>query len=413
MASTKASVPVAKTELIAGLDVGTSKISLVIARIQNKAIEIIGLSEVASTGLRKGTVVNVDATVDAIKKAKDEAELMAGVKVDKVWVAFGGTHIGSLNTKGMVAIKNKEVSKDDVKRVLEAASAVALPEDREILHILPQSYCVDSQDGIKDPLGISGVRLEASVHVITGSRMALVNTKKCVQKAGLQILGIVSEGLAAGMSTLTEDEKELGVVVVDLGAGTSNITIFVKGSIVQTVILPVGGSHLTHDIAVGLRTPTSEAETIKKKFGCAMTSLVESDQTIDVPSVGGRNPRTVSRKTLAEIIEPRAEEILNLINNEIIKNGNQKLIGSGVVMTGGASGLEGLLELGEFIFEMPVRRGIPVGVSGLKEVIENAGFSTAVGLIQYGMERRQSSVVGTNFVEMFKTKVSHFLDGAF
>ena len=404
-----------KPEVIAGLDIGTTKVAIVIARVHPKTVEIIGVGYAPSAGLRKGVVINVESTVEAIKRARVEAELMAGVKLEKVWAGVAGSHIRSLNSKGMVAIKNHEVHADDLERVIEAAQAVALPEDRELLHVLPQSFAVDSQDGIRDPLGMSGVRLESSVHLATGLKMSLQNITKCAERAGLHVSGLVLESLASAEACLSQDEKELGCALIDMGGGTCDVIVYVNGSVVYTGVLPIGGMHLTHDISVGLRTPAAEAEIIKKKHGCAMTSLVDNQDVIEVPSVGGRNPRMISRSTLTEVIEPRIEEILHLINNEILKSGYQNLIGSGVVITGGASLLEGIVELGEFIFEMPVRRGLVVNTSGLAEVVQSPAWTTAVGLVRYGAAHgaHAAQMKSASFIGKIKTRVSGFLDGAF
>lgn len=407
-------------DVIAGLDIGTTKVCVVIAKTHRgqtptKNFEIIGVAQAPTTGLRKGVVINIDATVEAIKKAREEAELMAGVKIGKVWAGVAGSHIQSFNSKGMVAIKTHEVSADDVRRVHEAAKAVALHEDRQLLHILPQTFSVDSQDGIRDPLGMSGVRLEAGVHLVTGSKMSLLNVTKCAERSGLHVSGLVLESLAAAEATLSQDEKDLGVAVIDMGGGTCDIIIYVGGHVRHTSVLPIGGAHLTQDISVGLRTPIQEAEEIKKKYGCAMTSLVDGGEVIEVPSVGGRKPRIVSRTTLAEVIEPRCEETLHLIHNEILKSGFHELIGAGVVLSGGASLLEGIVELGEFIFEMPVRRGVALGTTGLKEVVQSPAYSTAVGLVKYGSENMKEAISSkaASFVDRLKTHVSDFLDGAF
>jgi cell division protein FtsA len=422
--------------ICAGLDIGTTKVSVIIARVNNRVganpmpyaserigphnsenttYEIIGVGNYPSKGLRKGSVINIDITVEAIKKAREEAELMAGLKISHVWVGVAGSHIRSFNSKGMVAIKNHEVAADDVRRVLEAAKAVALPEDREILHLLPQSFAVDAQEGIRDPRGMSGVRLEAGVHLVTGAKMSLQNISKCAERAGLQVSGLVLESLASAEAVLSQDEKDLGVAVVDMGGGTCDIIVYVGGAVVHTSVLPIGGMHLTQDISVGLRTPAVEAEIIKKKHGCAMTSLVDGGETIEVPSVGGRNPRTVSRATLTEVIEPRIEETLHLINNEILKSGYQDLIGAGVVLTGGASLLEGIVELGEFIFEMPVRRGMALSTTGLKEVVQSPAYATGVGLMKYGAENSISETTkkSGSIMDRLKTSVAEFLDGAF
>jgi cell division protein FtsA len=359
-------------------------------------------------------VINVDATTDAIARAIEDAELMAGVEIDKVWAGVAGSHITSFSSKGMVAIKNHEVQKDDIRRVIEAAQAVALPEGKEILHVLPQSYAVDSQDGIRDPLGMAGVRLEVGVHVITGATTSLANISKCATRAGLHVSGLVAESLASAEAILSQDEKDLGVAVIDMGGGTCDMVIYVGGAVVHTAVLPIGGAHLTHDISVGLRTPAAEAEEIKRKYGCAMASLISGGETIDVPSVGGRNPRTLSRLTLAEVIEPRIEETLHLLNNEISKSGYRELLGSGVVLSGGGSLLEGVVELGEFIFEMPVRRGIPVNTSGLKEVVQSPALATAVGLVKFGASKRSKAIsVEHGLIDRIKSKFTTFLDGAF
>jgi cell division protein FtsA len=420
MTHSNAPKAVSPSTIVAGLDIGTTKVCIVIGRIHSKPLnppttEIIGVAQTKSNGLRKGVVINIDQTVEAIIRAREDAELMAGVKIEKVWAGVAGAHIHSFNSKGMVAIKNREVQKDDIRRVIEAARAVALPQERQMLHVLAQSYAVDSQDGIRDPLGMAGVRLEAGVHVITGATSSLHNISRCAEKAGLHISGLVSESLASAEGTLSQDEKDLGVAVIDMGGGTCDLMIYVGGAVVYTAVLPIGGSHLTQDISVGLRTPAIEAEEIKRKFGCAMASLVQNEETLEVPSVGGRNPRTVSRSTLAEVIEPRIEETIHLLNNEILKSGYKDLLGSGVVLTGGGSLLEGLVELGEFIFEVPVRRGIPINTSGLREVVQSPALATGVGLIKYGGSHLSTalSVKPVTLVEMFKNKMNTFLDGAF
>jgi cell division protein FtsA len=407
--------PTVPTSVIAGLDIGTTKVCVVIGRVSdNQNTEIIGVAQSRSLGLRKGVVINIDATVEAIGRALEDAELMAGVEIEKVWAGVAGSHITSFNSKGMVAIKHHEVQKDDIRRVIEAAQAVALPEGRQILHVLPQNFAVDNQDGIRDPLGMSGVRLEAGVHIVSGNTMSLQNISKCASRAGLHISGLVSEALASAEATLSQDEKDLGVAVIDMGGGTCDMVIYVGGSVVHTAVLPIGGSHLTHDISVGLRTPANEAEEIKRKFGCAMASLIQSGETMEVPSVGGRNPRTLSRLTLAEVIEPRIEETMHLLNNEIFKSGYKDLLGSGVVLTGGGSLLEGIAELSEFIFEMPVRRGIPLNTSGLREVVQSPALATAVGLLKFGAANQaKANVAEVSMLNKFFGKVTTFLDGAF
>lgn len=407
-----------KSEIWAGLDIGTTKVCLVIAKVNpagpNKNLQIIGVAQAPSTGLRKGVVINIDATVEAIRKVREEAELMAGVKLERVWAGVAGSHIQSFSSKGMVAIRTHEVSDNDIQRVQDASQAVAIPDDRQILHLLPQSYIVDNQEGIRDPLGMSGVRLEANVHIVTGLKMSLHNISKCAERAGLQVSGLVLESLASAEAVLSQDEKDLGVAVVDMGGGTCDIICYANGSVVHTAVLPIGGNHLTHDISVGLRTPASAAEEIKKKYGCAMTSLIENGELIEVPSVGGRSPRTVSRLTLAEVIEPRVEETLHLINNELVKSGFQHLLSSGVVLTGGGSLLEGIVEFGEFIFEMPVRRGIALDTAGLKEVVQSPMYATAVGIARYGsVHGATSDARSGNMVEKLKSKFSELLEGVF
>lgn len=395
--------------LVAGLDIGTSKISILIARVQNKTLEVIGVSSVPCNGVKKGAVVNIDATTEAIKKARIEAELMSGIKISNVWAGVSASHVSSFNSTGMVAIKDKEVKQDDVERVIEAAQAVAIKDDRELLHILPQTFIVDSQAGIRDPLGMSGVRLEVGAHLVAANSMTLVNLRKCAYKAELQINGFILEPLAAAEAVLSQDEKDLGVAVVDMGASSSDIIIYQNGAVVYSAVVPVGGSHLTHDVSIGLRTPAAQAEEIKIKYGSAMASLITNNEVIDVPSVGGRNARTISRSTLAEVIEPRAEEILNLIGAEIKQSGFGEVLGAGVVLTGGASQLEGMAELGEFIFEMPVRRAMALNTAGLKEVVSIPTFATLVGLVQMGAEKTKNSPMMTKantFIEKFKKEIS-------
>jgi len=410
-----------RERLIAGLDIGTTKVCVVIAseRAEDAALEIIGVGTQESTGMRKGVVVNIDATVDAIIKAKEEAELMSGVRISHVWAGVAGSHIKSFSSKGMVAIRQKEVGPEDVKRVLEAARAVSINGDREVLHVLPQSFSIDDQDGIMQPIGMSGVRLEATVHIITGLKTALHNIVKCAEKAGLQVQGMVLESLASAQAVLSQEEKQLGAALVDMGGGTCDILCYNQGSEVYTSVLPIGGAHLTNDVAVGLRTPPQEAEEIKRVYGCALTSLVDPEEVIEVPSVGGRSPRTISRVALCEVIEARIEETLTLINNEIFKSGYQKLLGSGVVLTGGASQLEGLTELAEFIFDMPVRRACPTNVQGLTDAVKNSSFATAVGLLQYGSAADKSDKnadafgFGNSLFSNFGNKLKKFIDQAF
>jgi cell division protein FtsA len=315
---------------------------------------------------------------------------MSGFRIDEVWMSVSGSHIKSFDSKGMVAVRDKrEINPHDVERVIDAAKAVAVPVDRKVLHVIPREFKVDGQDGILDPVGMSGIRLEANVHIVTGSQTAISNNLKCLDKAGIRSVGMVLDPLASAMSVLSEDEKSLGVCVADIGAGACNLVYFINGSVAHTSILPIGGQHFTHDIAIGLRTPQIAAEELKKQFGCAMASLISTDEMIEVEGVGGRKSRTVLRKDLAEVIEPRAEETLQLIAHDIKMSGLMPLLGSGVILTGGASQLSGFIEMGEFILDIPVRRGAPIHVLGLSEVVKSASFSTSVGLLQYGLAQKR------------------------
>jgi cell division protein FtsA len=384
-----------KKDIVVGLDVGTTKICCIVGEVTDSGprpqIDIIGIGTAPSSGLRKGVVVNIDSTVEAIGKAVEEAELMAGIEISSVYTGIAGGHIKSFNSSGVVTVKDKEIRASDVQRVIDAAKAVAIPMDREVIHIIPQEYIVDDQDGIKDPVGMSGVRLQVKVHIVTGAVASAQNIIKCANKAGLNVAEICLEPIASSEAVLTADERELGVVLVDIGGGTSDIAIFREGAIVHTSVLALGGNHITNDIAVGLRTPQQEAELIKIKHGCALSSLVKPDETIEVAGVGGRKSRVVSRKHLAEIIEPRVEEMFMLIQNEVMKSGHQDLLSSGIVVTGGCSLLEGLPELAEFIFEMPVKRGLPLEVGGLRDVVNSPQFSTGVGLLRFGAKNLQRS----------------------
>ncbi|MDH3974718.1 MAG: cell division protein FtsA [Deltaproteobacteria bacterium] len=370
--------------LIVGLDIGTTKICCIVGEITAEGIDIIGIGSHPSKGLRKGVVVNIESTVASIKKAVEEAELMAGCGISSVYAGIAGGHIKGLNSHGVIAVKDSEVKETDVKRVIDAARAVAIPMDREVLHILPQEFIIDDQDGIRQPIGMSGVRLEAKVHIVTGAATSAQNIVKCANQGGLDVNDIILEQLASAEAVLSADEKELGVAIVDIGGGTSDIAIFVEGSIRHTAVLSIGGDHLTNDIAIGLRTPTDEAEKIKKKYGCALSSLVGKDETISVPSMGGRKPRTLSRQLLADIIEPRVEEIFTLVRNEIIRSGYEDILASGIVITGGSALMEGMPELGEQIFNLPVRRGDPAGIGGLVDVVNSPIYATGVGLVLHG-----------------------------
>jgi len=376
--------------IIAGLDIGTTKICCIIGEARDeKEVDIIGIGTHPSRGLRKGVVVNIESTVESIKGAVEEAELMAGCEIDSVYVGIAGGHIKGFNSHGVIAVKNKEVSQFDIDRVLEAAQAVAIPPDREVIHIIPQEYILDEQEGIREPLGMSGVRLEAKVHIVTGAVTSAQNIVRSVNKAGLEVKDIVLEPLASSDAVLDRDEKELGVAMVDIGGGTSDLAIFFEESIKHTSVLAIGGNHITNDIAIGLRTPQAEAEKIKKTYGCAMTALVKKDDTIEVPSTGGRESRILSRQILSEIIEPRVEEMFHLIKREVEISGFSDLIASGVVLTGGAASMEGITDLAEKIFKLPVRRGFPKGIGGLVDVVSSPMYATSVGLILFGLKNHQ------------------------
>ncbi len=390
-----------KKDFVVGLDIGTTKICCIVGEIveagPNPVIDIIGIGTSPSNGLRKGVVINIDSTVESISKAIEAAEMMAGVEISTVYTGIAGGHIKSFNSTGIVAIKDKEIHENDIQRVIDAAKAVAIPLDREVIHIIPQEYIIDEQDGIRDPIGMNGVRLEAKVHIVTGAVSSAQNIIKCANKAGLNVGEICLEPIASSEAVLSQDEKDLGVVLVDIGGGTSDIAIFKEGAVVHTGVLAIGGNHITNDISVGLRTPIAEAEKIKVQHGCALASLVSADDTIEVPGVGGRKPRILSRKLLAEIIEPRVEEIFNLIHQEIQKSGFADVLSGGIVITGGSTLLEGMPELAEYVFEMPVKRGIPGGIGGLRDVVNSPKFATGVGLLKFGARNMASSVGRTRF----------------
>ena len=386
-----------KEDLIVGLDIGTTKICVIVAERSENGVDIVGIGTHPSRGLRKGVVVDIEATVESIKAAVEEAELMADCEINAVYAGIAGSHIRGINSHGVVAVKDGEVREGDVKRVIDAAKAVAIPMDREVIHVLPQEFIIDDQDGIREPLGMSGVRLEAKIHIVTAAVTSAQNVVKCANKAGLDVIDIVLEPLASAQAVLASDERDLGVCMIDIGGGTTDIAVFQDGSIKNTAVLGLGGYHLTNDIAVGLRTPFDEAERIKKKFGVASSRYLASDDVISVPSVGGRRPREVSRKILCEIIEPRVEEILSLARQEITKAGLEDMIPSGVVLTGGASALAGMPELAEEIFEAPVRRGSPTQIGGLQDVVRSPMYATGVGLVVFGNSRRNSRGSGSRF----------------
>jgi cell division protein FtsA len=353
-------------------------------------VDIVGVGTAPSRGLRRGVVVNIDSTVEAIKQAVAEAEQMAGAEVGGVYAGVAGGHIRGVNSRGVVAVsgKDREVSATDLERAVEAARAINLPQDREIIHVLPQTYIVDDQDGIREPLGMSGVRLEVEVHLVTGASTSVQNVIRSVNRAGLAVHDIVLEPLASAEAVLFPDEKELGVLLIDIGGGTTDVALFRDGAIWHTAILPLGGDHITNDIAIGLRTPVGDAEDLKKRYGCALTALVPAEETMEVPSVGGRKPRQLSRQVLSEIVQPRVEEILTLVARDLGKAGFQDAAIAGVVVTGGTSMMEGMLELTEAVFDQPVRRGIPDSIGGLGDIVRTPVYSTAVGLVRYGARRQ-------------------------
>jgi len=380
-----------KTEknLIVGLDIGTSKVVAIVGEVMPEGkIEVIGIGSHPSRGLKKGVVVNIESTVHSIQRAVEEAELMAGCQIHSVYAGIAGSHIRSLNSHGIVAIKDKEVAPGDVERVIDAARAVAIPADQKILHILPQEFLIDNQEGIKEPVGMSGVRLEAKVHMVTGAVSAAQNIIKCVRRCGLEVDDIILEQLASSYSVLTEDEKELGVCIVDIGGGTTDLAVFTEGSIRHTAVIPIAGDQVTNDIAVALRTPTQFAEEIKIKYACALAQMATADENIEVPSIGDRPSRRLARHTLAEVVEPRYEELLTLVQAELRRSGFEDLVAAGIVLTGGSSKIEGLVELAEEVFHMPVRLGVPQYVTGLVDVVRNPIYATGVGLLLFGHHNR-------------------------
>ncbi len=380
-----------RNSLVVGLDIGTSKVCAVVGDVTDRGVEIIGVGSHSSQGLRKGVVINIESTVASIKKAVEEAEIMAGCEINSVFTGIAGGHIKGFNSHGIVAVKNKEVSQRDVERVIDAAKAVAIPMDREVLHILPQEYIIDDQDGIKEPLGMSGVRLEAKVHIVTGAVTSAQNIVNCCNRTGLNVADIVLEPLASAEAVLTPEERELGVALVDMGGGTTDIALFHNGVVKHTAVLAIGGNHLTGDIAAGLRTPIADAERIKQRYGCARTSMVAKDERVEVPSAGARTARTLSRQILCEIIEPRLEEIFHLVRREIAKSGYQSSLASGVVMTGGSTLLPGMIEMAQQVLGVPVRLGLPTHVGGLIDVISSPIYATGVGLVLYGTKSSEKN----------------------
>ncbi len=376
--------------LLVALDIGTSKIVAIVAEITAEgAIEVLGIGQHPSKGLKKGVVVNIETTVHGIQRALEEAELMADCKIRDVLTGIAGSHIKSFNSHGMVAIKDKEVSQFDVDRVIETARAVNIPMDQQILHILTQEFIIDGQEDVREPVGMSGVRLEIKVHIVTGAVSAAQNIMKCVRRCGLEVSDLVLQPLASAIAVLSQDEKDLGVCLVDIGGGTTDIAVFTGGAIRHTAVIPIAGDQVTNDIAMALRTPTKDAEDIKIAHGCALRQMASVNDVIEVPGVGEREPRQLSRQTLAEVIEPRVEELYSLIQRELRASGFEELLSSGIVLTGGSAAMQGMVELGEEVFHMPVRLGVPNYSGGLSEVVRNPRFSTGVGLLLSGLEQRK------------------------
>jgi len=376
--------------IIVGLDIGTSKVVAIVGELQaDNQIEVIGFGSHPSKGLKKGVVVNIESTVISIQRAIEEAELMAECDIHQVYAGIAGSHVRSLNSHGIVAIRDREVTQSDVDRVIDAARAVAIPADQKILHVLPQEFIIDGQEGIREPIGMSGVRLEARVHMVTGAASAAQNIVKCIQRCGLEVEDIVLEQLASSFAVLTDDEKELGICLVDIGGGTTDIAVFNNGAIRHTAVIPIAGDQVTNDIAISMRTPTQYAEEIKIKYACALSQLANLDETIEVPSVGDRPPRRLARQTLAEVVEPRYEELFGLIRDELRRSGFEDMVAAGIVLTGGSAKMEGAVELAEEVFHMPVRLGVPQHVRGLGDVVRNPIHSTGVGLLVYGRSKAE------------------------
>jgi cell division protein FtsA len=388
-------------DLIVGLDIGTSKVLALVGEVgTDGAIEVLGIGTQPSRGLKKGVVVNIESTVQSIQRAVEEAELMAGCEIHSVFAGIAGSHVRSLNSHGVVAIRDREVTPGDVEHVIDAARALAIPADQKILHVLPQEFVVDGQEGIRDPIGMSGVRLEAKVHIVTGADSAAQNIEKCIKRCGLEVEDVVLEQLASSFAVLTDDEKELGVCMVDIGGGTTDLAVFAQGAIRHTAVIPIAGDQVTNDIAVSMRTPTQHAEDIKIRYACALSQLANPDESIEVPSVGDRPARRLARQTLAEVVEPRYEELFGLVRDELRRSGFEEIIVAGVVLTGGSARMEGVIELAEEVFHVPVRLGLPQQVQGLTDVLRNPVFSTGVGLLLYARDNilpvRRGRSIGSN-----------------
>ena len=404
-------------DLLVGLDIGTSKVVAVVAELRpDGAYEVIGMGQTESKGLKKGVVVNIEATVQSIQKALEEAELMADCKIGEVFTGIAGSHIRSFNSSGMVAIKDKEVTSTDVARVIETAKAVNIPTDQQILHILTQEFIIDGQEDVREPIGMSGIRLEVKVHIVTGAVSAAQNIVKCVRRCGLEVHDLILQPLASSLAVLTEDEKELGVVLVDIGSGTTDIAIFSEGAIRHTAVIPIAGDQITNDVAMALRTPTPDAEDIKVKYGIAKQVLADPDEMIDVPGVGDRGPRTLSRQALAAVIEPRVEELFSLVHQVVRESGYEELLSSGVVLTGGTAMMPGMVELGEDMFLKPVRVGVPEYRGNLHEVVKSPRYATVMGLLQEGRVQRMRGrkvVVQSGSAKQIWTRMKEWFIGNF
>lgn len=403
--------------LIVGLDIGTSKIVAIVAELQvDGSLKVIGLGQNTSRGLKKGVVVNIDSTVQAIQRALEEAELMADCKISTVFTGIAGSHIKSLNSHGMVKIKDAEVTQMDVDRVIETARAIALPSDQQILHILTQEFIIDGQEDVREPLGMSGMKLEVKVHIVTGAVSAAQNIVKCIKRCGLEVSDLILQPLASSLAVLTEDEKELGVCLVDIGGGTTDIAVFKQGAIRHTAVVPIAGDQITNDVAVAFRTPTQSAEEIKIKHGCALRQLADAREVVEVPGVDGRDPRQLSVQTLAEVIEPRVVELYEFVLGELRRSGMEEMIASGIVITGGSSLMKGMVELGEEIFHMPVRLGMPRNVGGLSEVVGNPRYATGVGLVLMGqqqVERQLQGQMESNSFSQVLSRMKSWFQGNF
>ncbi len=403
--------------LIVGLDIGTSKIVAIVAELQPEGtVKVIGLGQHISRGLKKGVVINIESTMQSIQRALEEAELMADCKINNVYTGIAGSHIKSLNSHGMVKIKDAEVSQMDVDRVIETARAIALPADQQILHILTQEFIIDGQEDVREPLGMSGMKLEVKVHIVTGAVAAAQNIVKCIKRCGIEVSDLILQPLASSLAVLTEDEKELGVCLVDIGGGTTDIAVFKQGAIRHTAVVPIAGDQMTNDVAVAFRTPTQSAEDIKIKHGCALRQLADSREIVEVPGVDGREPRQLSVQTLAEVLEPRVVELYEMVLNELRRSGMEDMIASGIVITGGSAMMRGMVELGEEIFHMPVRMGLPRYVGGLSEVVSNPRYATGVGLVLMGkqqLERHLSGQLEINSFARMMEKMKSWFQGNF